>query len=44
MRRHFTSSLALKLVYDAFGVDRQAAVGVDGNAEQAGIGLQGGGK
>lgn len=41
---HFHSPLATVLGNDRVSVDGQAAVGVDGHTEQAGVGLYGGGK
>jgi len=40
MRRHFGSPLAAVLVHNVLPVDRQAFVRIDGDAEQARIGLQ----
>ena len=40
MGRHLSFPLAPVLVNDALCVDGQSSVGVDGHAEQAGVGLQ----
>ena len=40
MRRHLRPPFALELVDDGLAVDRQPLVGVDGDAEQARVGLQ----
>ena len=39
MWRHLSLTLALVLVDDVLGVDRQTSVGVDDDTEQAGVGL-----
>lgn len=40
MGRHFIASFAHEMLDDALGVNRQTLVGVDDDAEQAGVGLK----